>query len=486
MTFVSASRYVARATAFILIALAFTRGDAAHAQADRYELGRRLRALETDWDAFDSAESRRRALGPLKQAVAHFFSFKIPDAGKALGEARLMLASEKPSIQQRFADALVVKPQTRLVDTRTTELPVALEAFYPIEVEAPKDVRWRLSLIARNGDDFGPPLETPITTLPCEVKLPLKELADGDHVLRSDFVQGNTLLLRTEVGVSASGHFADRIKALRPKIEEWPEKPTTTERESAKAQLKIVEALAEKRVFETDYPGSRLLIELEMLVPSATMERPYYANVGPAEFWITLAADGKTAPVRVRVPPEAANGDPRPLVIAMHGAGGSENMFFDGYGNGAVVRLALERGWLVVAPRAGGFSSKPLAAVVDELARILPVDTKQVFVVGHSMGAAQAIAAAQQTPDRFQALAALGGGGVVREGSKIDGLPFFVGVGSEDFALKGARSLAEALKKKGNAQRVELKEYPDIEHLAIVQVALKDVFAFFDSVAKKP
>jgi pimeloyl-ACP methyl ester carboxylesterase len=98
-------------------------------------------------------------------------------------------------------------------------------------------------------------------------------------------------------------------------------------------------------------------------------------------------------------------------------------------------------------------------------------------VVGHSMGAAAAMAATGRAPERFRAVAALGGGGSVpRKGSKAP--PFFVGVGARDFALAGAQRLHTGLQAGGFAST--LREYPDVEHLAIVQIALPDVFAFFD------
>ena len=56
-------------------------------------------------------------------------------------------------------------------------------------------------------------------------------------------------------------------------------------------------------------------------------------------------------------------------------------------------------------------------------------------------------------------------------------LPCLVGVGTSDFALGGARTLARALESAG--AETSLREYPGIEHLLVVQVALPDVFAFF-------
>ena len=158
-------------------------------------------------------------------------------------------------------------------------------------------------------------------------------------------------------------------------------------------------------------------------------------------------------------------------------------MFFETYGHGRIVDLCRQRGWMLVAPRSGGFGGTPVAEVVDSLAKVYPIDPKRVFLVGHSMGAAGAVGAAQVDPSRYAAVAALGGGGSVRKVAGIASVPFFVGVGTEDFALRGSRGLVASLKRAGVAA-VEAREYPAVEHLAIVQVALDDVFRFFDQHAR--
>src|SRR5262249_55949033 len=100
------------------------------------------------------------------------------------------------------------------------------------------------------------------------------------------------------------------------------------------------------------------------------------------------------------------------------------------------------------------------------------------------MGAAHAVTLAQTAPERFAALAPLGGGGSATRPEALKGLPVFVGCGTEDFALATARELARSLEKAG--AKVAYKEYPEIEHIAIVRESLKDVYAFFASVVRSP
>lgn len=455
------------------------------AQVERYELGLRLRSLETAWDQYATPEARRRAVPFLKQSVNSFFRLRLGEAGKALTEARAALRSATPApADERWAGALFLKLDKRLLDTKEKELGLTLAAFYSVEGGPPKDARLRVNLVAPGGK-IGPSIfETEIAGLPLEKKVPLRNVGEGDYKLRAEILSHGQVLVMIEQAISCADRLAGRLEMLKQAVAGWSDDPATTDRESAKALVRLLEALANKRTLETDYPAARLLVEAEALVKAVAEGKPYHGKTRTGEFWLTLACPKGSVPARVLVPEVVKKGAAWPLVLALHGAGGSENLFFDGYGNGAAVNLCRERGWLLVAPRAGGFGAPSVAEILDAAAKLYPVDAKRVFLVGHSMGAAQSVAAVQQTPDRFAGVAAVGGGGFVRQPKGLERMPFFVGVGAEDFALRNARALADQLEKAGVA-KVEWKEYPDVEHLAIVQVALRDVFRFFDRVADR-
>ena len=51
-----------------------------------------------------------------------------------------------------------------------------------------------------------------------------------------------------------------------------------------------------------------------------------------------------------------------------------------------------------------------LGQMVEALSEILPVDRTKVMLVGHSMGAAQAMTQVSKHPERVLGVAALGGG----------------------------------------------------------------------------
>jgi predicted esterase len=477
--------FCSRAAVFVVLALAWlgSKPPSALAQADRYELGRRLREFEIDWDRTEAPAARAMASQSFKVAVDAFFSFRLGEAGKAIGEARFALKGDKgPTDAERWVDSLCVRPEGRLLDASSAALSVTIASFFPNTIPKPEGAKILLSMAGSAESK----VEAPLGALPLSLSVPLKDLDAGDHVLKAEVVVGDSTFPLGSETISLAENLDDRIIALKKVMEGWPTdtNSATVDRESARGQLRMIESLAAKLTLEADFPANKILASLEEQTLAADQSEPYLGRSRTGQFWATLVTkSGRKVPSRIFVPEAAAKGDLLPLVVALHGAGGSENMFFETYGHGAIVDRCRERGWLLIAPRSTAYSGTPIEEIVEEMAKLYPVDLKKVMLIGHSMGAGQAVAAASSTPSKFAAIAALGGGGQVPLTASLKALPIFVGVGSEDFALDGATSLVKSLKRAGVATLI-YREYPNIEHLAIVQVALGDVFRFFDERVK--
>src|SRR4051812_22094336 len=88
-----------------------------HAQVERYDLGRKLRAFEQAWDAHPEPAARRRAMPELKKAVPFLLAGRGGDAARTLDETRFLLRrTDAPSAAERWAAALVARPAGRLLD----------------------------------------------------------------------------------------------------------------------------------------------------------------------------------------------------------------------------------------------------------------------------------------------------------------------------------------------------------------------------------
>jgi predicted esterase len=451
----------------------------AQADRDRYDLGRRAHAFEVAWDEkADDPAARKRAVPHIDKAVKHFLGLDLAAGARDLDAARRALESaDMPPSAVRWADSLQILPETHVVDAAAADMLVVVKQCYKPDADAPKAAVLRLRL------GTGKPVEATVDSLPATIKVPVKDVPgppSADLKLTAEVVADGKVLSTRVVGVSRVEKFKDRLAAVQRTAADLPNPPKTIEQATFGLLVKTLGQLANKATPETDLPTSRLMAGAERL---ATVTEPYYVPKRGGEFWLSVPT-GKTASVvRIRIPPKLdERKDPVPVVVALHGMGGSENVFFDGYGNGIIPRLASERGWIVIGPRVEGVVGAgpppPVPAILDELAKRYPIDPKRVFLVGHSMGAGHAVQLAQENPGRYAAVAALGGGGRVTRPDAVKGTPFFVGCGKLDFALSGARALHKALEEAKCP--VTFKEYEDVEHLLVVREAAADVFKFFE------
>ena len=544
-----------------LLALHATRPNQTAAQATRFELGQRVRAMEEAWERNKDAERRRFAVVSVNQAVMKFFSFQQVAAARLLDEARFALcdppADKSSDERRRWAESLAFEPSSRLLDAATAqELKVKSFAFYSTNTPIPADAKLELSLSTADGRQLAC-AETPIAALPAGTVFQLSRPSPpdqqsqknwptppGDCSLTATVVFGDQRILLPPQTVSFVAERDTRLAKLRALVAPAPApmpasgetnepsaKPTTappteqraelraeptTAGESLREQLRILDALAAGQTLETNFPAARMLADAELLAdelrratklvarPTADGTKPAAAPLAdarnadesravavgakqPGELWrVFIGPKQQRCTVRLLAPPTETPDASRPLVVALHGSGGSENMFFDAYGAGKIVKLCRERDWLLVAPRQGllGGVGMTLDELTDEVERLHPVDRRRVFVIGHSMGAMQALRMVDQAKAKPALVAALGGGGRVSRPTDLQSTRFVIGVGALDMGRRGGMQLADQL-RRASLPHVELHDYADTDHLTVVQVGLDDVFRTCDAVARE-
>jgi predicted esterase len=448
--------------------------------ADRSELGRRLRAFERALDRQTDEAVRRRSVGLLRPLTFTFFSGRAGETARLLDAARRELAPDGPvSPAVVWAEALAARPSAVLIDRAAGSVGFKLAPYYEVKGDRPPKAEVRVALWSAGGKLLAGPVARALDAESVEGKLPLKEVPEGDHVLRGEVV-ADRVLARWKQSLAVVDRLDERLKTLQEAVQGLDDPAPNTDRDSLRKLTAILTSLHQGKPQETGYPAARLLKEAEEVRAAIGGGRPYYGQKRVGQFWLRLPDGRRTTSVRLQAPAAAGKGVPLPLVIAMHGVGGSENLFFEAHGTGLIARLCAERGWLLVAP-ANGLAD----GLVDEVDHLYPVDRKRVFLVGHSLGAAQVVSAAGLRPGRYAAVGALGGGGRAEPSEGLKELPFFIGCGSEDFALAGARGLHAALERSG-VRKLRFREYEGMEHLVVVQLSLPEVFAFFDEAARRP
>jgi predicted esterase len=441
------------------------------AQADRFELGLRLRQFERHLAATSDVARRDAAFAELDRAVQAFFRLDTAAVAAAIANADAALAGAAPTHHQRFAASLQLTLPQRLLPV-DGDAPFELRACWRSDVELPAELTLRIEVSGGSAA-----IELPVPALPLTGVLPLAGVAAGDHELRWSLRAGGTDLGTRSTHVSVVPDRDRRLDALTAAADQAG---GDLDGRTLAAHARTLRAMTKRRGEETVLPGARLLAEAEALARAVADGQPFHGPARPGQFRLRVPTATTTFAVRLLVPAAAADPAP-PLVLALHGAGGSENLFFDGYGDGEIVRQCARRGFYLCAPRAG-LGTPDLPALLDALAARYPFDRARVLLVGHSMGAAMAVACAGRAPARYAAVAALGGGGEVGDADGLQRLPFFVGTGSRDFLRRGAEQLRVRLEQL--QAPVEWRLYQGVEHLAIVQIALPDVFTWFDRVLR--
>lgn len=242
-----------------------------------------------------------------------------------------------------------------------------------------------------------------------------------------------------------------------------------TERHSLWSRVGV-EGSIESHLFDERVLGDMLCEEHDI----ARGRNPYTNRRG--DIWRPFFIDDQPAPMRLfcpeaREPPEAG----WPLVIALHGAGGNEHMFFAAYGVGRIKQLAEQHGFVVACPQVSPLAAQPLIfdALVDSIALDYPIDRSRIYLVGHSMGAAVAQAWSKGRHDKIAASALIAGAGRL---SPRDKLPPTLVIAPELDGLIAAKSIIDNAERAAAAGvKVEVREIKDYGHTLVVGHVLPEV-----------
>ena len=470
------------------------------AQSVRYRLGERLKRFEVELESNLSEPHRRPALAAMQNAVTQFFAGQMIDAGSQLDAAWIALLPAEQHDLARWAAPLAITPESPLLTDQDDVFRFRFDHFYESQQELPTDVqlvgRW-----TRHPDQAK--LGSVGYQQPCQIQPVDQDWATvtvtekGQYELQMFVELGQTSLPIGSTAFAKMPDFQNRIEQLQTALttsggdsqQPWLDTPKAT----IKERLRIMAQWQSRNDLETSFYGAVELDRLQRLAKHAGdddwFEQAFGKANGPNGFdgWLRVAGEKRQKAIVRLFVPEIDDDSQRPCVIAMHGAGGSENMFFDGYGAGKVVKLCRERGWFVVAPRITLTGvGLDLPDLIKQLSDQLPIDQQRVFVMGHSIGAGFTIRSVSQLADRDDdfrfAAAAVIGGGTPANWQADFAAPSFVAAGQQDFGKRGAKAFHQSMEDRDLSS--QYREYPATEHMAIVQIAMEDVFSFFDQYAK--
>lgn len=407
--------------------------------AGRFELAERLRRVEVAWMATADRERRKAACEHLTKATTAFFSMRGSEACESLDEALARLEGRR----LRPADAMNIRADKPFCEPGAT-VPLRITwAYRPTSV-----IPVRVS-VGSTHVDVRPGSSSSLNVNPWVVNPELRQNREVGYLM--PIRVGND---QRYTYVSFVRRLPDRLERLKSSSN-----PFVTD------MAKLLEGFQQApNTLETELPLVQYLFAAEAVEEGKSrvgdLEQVYYAR------------QGETV-LRAAFPKKRPDG-PLTVVIGLHGAGGSENMFFEAYGRGLAVSETLKRGWVFVSPRAGA------TAVDDSLiwlrqARGVPIG--KVFVLGHSMGGATALGGRYQLQPAAIAVFAPATAAVA---SNLATVPLYVAVGSADLLRGASTGLNSAAQGRENFL---FEELDPCEHLMVVPEGLPAAFRFFDRFA---
>lgn len=401
----------------------------------RYDMGERLKALESSWMLAD--EEKKRASVPfISQAVTSFFTQQFGPACRSLDSASAALAGR--SLKPEDGITLRFSPGYAAPDGN-----VRLSVTWAYTLPGSSAIKVDFNGVAREfqpGDSGF--LETAASGL--------KQGSTG----LSDFSVGLPIKVGSEVR-SLPLFFGYRFKERASALASNPDPDVSV-------LGKLLESQAEGKT-EQDLELLNVISLGEQLVSN----QPRKTEVRE---W-PIAIEGETR-LRARFPSKLDSNDT--LVIALHGAGGSENLFFDGYGRGLAVSEAMKRNWAFIAPRSSATAVKDSLAWVKRIRGWTP---KRVIVMGHSMGGGLALQSGSVDPKPSAVVLFAPAGRQVPESLKD--VTMYLAVGKQEIMMLGA-SAQEIRKSRESAPGFRFNLVDPCEHLMIVAEALPDAYKWLD------
>jgi poly(3-hydroxybutyrate) depolymerase len=230
---------------------------------------------------------------------------------------------------------------------------------------------------------------------------------------------------------------------------------------------------------------------------------PFAGMTGDIRRHYRLDAANEILPYRTYVPTSYTGAKAFPLIIALHGLGGTEDAFFDNYEK-KLPPLAESHGYIVAAPlgyrvdgsygwglgpapadpttrRTQDFSEQDVMQVLARVRQLYKIDDARIYLMGHSMGAIGTWKIAPKNPDLFAAIATFAGSGAPATLERVATMPEFIVHGDADPTVNVAGSRAMVAKLKTLGTEFKYIEVPGGLHSDVVAPNLAGAIEFFDA-----
>ena len=335
---------------------------------------------------------------------------------------------------------------------------------------------------------------------PFPIELDVHDVADGTYGLIANVADGTNLLGTANLVVALRKGVDDAVAKLESEAKRAPENLRAEILYPVDRMKQVNRGRLELRTFdpERDFAASEAVA-----AAVKAGKDPFAGRTGDIRRHYLLETANEIMPYRTYVPKAYNGSKPFPLIIALHGLGGTEDSFFDNYGAG-LPPLAESHGYILATPlgyrvdgsygwglgnppadpatrRTQDFSEQDVMQVLQRMRQIYKIDESRIYLMGHSMGAIGTWKIAPKYPDIWAAIAPISGSGAAATLEKIRSVPEIVVHGDADptVPVTGSRAMVAKLKELGVEHTYV--EVPGGLHSDVVGPSLAAVIDFFDA-----
>jgi predicted esterase len=421
----------------------------------------------------------------LREAEQANSAGKYGEAMRAMAHGLTVMQGKEWTSAAELSAALRVKLDHAMLEPGRHATLTVSTIFAPQLPAGMQDLGGTVSLVAGGKES---PLADPVTIaparLPQAVGLSIPNIPAGEFTVELKVFSGDKAVatVRTPAHVESMAETVAKLNARLAKA------PKTNPAALATAGYAV--ALYD-RADSGDATPARIHFADEFALANEILDAlvagrdPFSGKRGDLRKAYRSAVDNTLQPYRLFVPDAYTAAKSWPLVVALHGMGGDENSMFDAYA-GEVKKNAERLGFLVVCPKGRdtasmyrGAAEQDVMDVLAEVRRDYKVDSKRIYLMGHSMGGYGTWSTAMDHPEIFAALGPISGGGNAAGMVKLKDVPQFVVHGDADptVPVTQSRTMVEAGKKAG--ANIVYVEVPGGNHTSIAVPNIGPMFDFF-------
>jgi predicted esterase len=438
---------------------------------------------------------------------------KIGEVRRLLAKGQTLLNGNAWTDLLDFSNSLAVRSDNVFVDS-SKPYTARLEQIYSPSIDLAHSLTARVSLRkpAAPGGGLGGPAPNPGSVVkdlgsfdevsrdlresPFLMSLDLGGVPDGSYQLHVDVLDGDRALGSASMRLVAFKGLDAAVSKLESEATGVPEKYRADVLYPVDYMRTVNLGREEMRQGNLFDLGKELATAEQTLAAAKSGKDPFAGRTGDFKRHYMLNTAKEIMPYRLYVPP-ACVAKTCPLVVALHGLGGTEDsMFSAAYG---VPAQAEKHGFIVAAPlgyridgfygysplgngaRATTFSEQDVMHVLDIVRHDYKIDESRIYLMGHSMGGIGTWALGAKYPNIWAALGPISGLGNPATADAMRHIPEIVVHGDADNVVPvgASRAMVAALNKLGTD--VKYIEVPGGSHTSVPAPNMAAIFDFFDA-----